>query len=386
MSNAQLSVKVVGSMNWDSINQVSSHYPGRQHNSVQNPVDIEDCPGGHGVNQAIAVYRASHQSSFSLPNVEGLYEDIQVYMIGMIGEDEDKRGKKIKDALADNGIHVGGVHLAQKVRTGYANVAVDARGDPRITNYSFANKYLTWDLVEQELGKSPRADLILVQLEIPQDTVVKTIEYANKNQIPIIFNSAPTSSQPRNLYSHRFIFQVDHLILNHHCVKEICETPSPGDEHSLDDGMTSVSKIQESYSKYFEHFHSHGARCVVITLGHRGVIASYLEPPDASDNSGQRIFFIPAKKRQPHPVDETGASDAFIGAYAVEVLKQMKTPSNRDLRPRSLDLDIGRAIEDGIKAGSLTTEHFGSFPAIPWRQQWIGPEVSWLTANPFRSL
>ncbi|KAJ4007474.1 hypothetical protein NW752_007545 [Fusarium irregulare] len=383
MSDSQLFVKVVGSMNWDIINQVESHHEEWQHAPFENADDIDPCPGGHGVNQAIAVYRASHQNSSSQSNVAETQDDIQVYMIGMIGEDDDNRGQKIKKALADNGVNVEGVHLAEKVRTGYAHIAVDGRGKPIIHNSPLANKRLTWDVVEKELEKSPRADLILVQLEIPLETVEKTIDYANKNRIPIIFNSAPASGGASNLYSHRTIFEVDHLILNHHCVQAICAPLGPRSDTSQDDGMTTVSKIQATYAKYCDHFHNHGARCVVITLGHRGVLASYLEPPDENDERGQRTFFYPAKKQQREPVDETGASDAFIGAYAVEVLKQMKTPANLGLHPVSFDLDIGRAIEHGMKAGSLTTERFGSFPAIPWRQQWAGPEIKWLTANPF---
>lgn len=373
-------------MNWDIINRVESHHEGWQHASFPNGPSIDPCPGGHGVNQATAVYRASHRSPFdsrSLPKAGKVPEDVQVYMIGMIGEDEDNRGEKIKNALADNGVHVAGVHSARNIRNGYAHIYVDMQGIPRIHNDPLANGRLTWDVVEEELEKTPRADLILVQLEIPQETVLRTIGYANKNQIPIIFNSAPVPSDSSFLYSHPLLYEVDHLILNHHCVEAICITRAPKSENRLDDGMASVPNIQKLYSQYRDHFHRLGARCVVITLGHRGVLASYMEPPDASGERGQRSFFYPAKKQKQEVVDETGASDAFIGAYAVEILRQMKTPANSGLNPIDVDLDIGTAIEHGIKAGSLTTENFGSFPAIPWRDQWIGPEIKWLSANPF---
>ncbi|KAM0541087.1 hypothetical protein HYE67_006555 [Fusarium culmorum] len=386
MASPPSCVKVVGSINWDIINRIESHHGNWQHASFPHTAGIDPCPGGHGVNQATAVYRASHSrpsESSSHYNAADPIGDVQVHMIGMIGEDEDNRGQKIINALADNSVNVEGVHLAKGVRNGYAHIYVDMQGTPRITNDPLANGYLTWDLVEKELDKSPPADLILVQLEIPQDTVERTIDYANKKQIPIIFNSAPVSTRASNLYKHPQIFQVDHLILNHHCVKAIGEIMAPRNGFALDDGMTSITDIQALYSKYCDDFHRQGARCVVITLGHRGVLASYLEPPDANDNSGQRTFFYPATKRSEELVDETGASDAFIGAYAVEILRQMKTPANLNLRPRSFDLDIGSAIEHGMKAGALTTESFGSFPAIPWREQWMGPEIKWLTANPF---
>ncbi|KAH7178903.1 Ribokinase-like protein [Fusarium sp. MPI-SDFR-AT-0072] len=386
MSEAPSYVKVVGSMNWDIIDRVDSHHERWQHASFPNADSIDPCPGGHGVNQAIAVYRASHQSPFnscSLPKGRDVPENVQVYMIGMIGEDEDKRGEKIKNALADNGVCVDGVYLARNIRNGYAHIEVDMQGTPRIYNNPLANGRLTWDVVGEELKKTPLADLIMVQLEIPEDTVVKTIDFANKNQIPVIFNCAPVSARSSNPYSDCLIFQVDHLILNHHCVEAMCITSAQRSENSLDDGMTSVPNIQKLYSQYCDLFHGRGARCVVMTLGHRGVLASYMEPPDANGDRGQRTFFYPAKKQRQEVVDETGASDAFIGAYAVEILRQMKTPANSGLNPIHFDLDIGTAIEHGIKAGSLTTETFGSFPAIPWREQWAGREIQWLTANPF---
>ncbi|KAF4970176.1 hypothetical protein FSARC_2773 [Fusarium sarcochroum] len=152
---------------------------------------------------------------------------------------------------------------------------------------------------------------------------------------------------------------------------------APSNQDSLDDMLT-VPEIQKRYSPDCDHFHQLGAQCVVITLGHRGVLASYLEPPDVNGNQGQRTFFCPAKKKEPQPVDETGASDAFIGAYAVEIVRQMTTRG-------SATLDIGAAIEHGIKAGGLTTGKFGSFLAIPWRPEWDGEDVQWLTANPFQS-
>jgi ribokinase len=373
-------------MNWDIINGVESHHPDSQHISFTHDVDMDPCPGGHGVNQATAVYRASH---YRLPklvspsNEKEIFGDVQVYMIGMVGKDEDNRGYKIKNALAKDGVNVQGVHHTERARTGYAHIYIDPHGRPEIRNGPLANCHLTWEMVKQELEKSPTADLILVQLEIPQTTVENTIEYAGANQIPIIFNSAPVSPGASNLYKHPQIFQVDHLILNHHSVQEICRTKTQRNENALDDGMASISQIQASYANYCDEFHRLGARCVVITLGERGVLASYLEPPDESDNCGQRTFFYPAKKQERELVDETGASDSFIGAYAVEILRQMKTPGNLDLRPRDLELDIGSAIEHGMKAGSLTTESFGSFPAIPWRDQWDGPGIRWLTANPF---
>ncbi|KAK6708310.1 hypothetical protein SNK04_009273 [Fusarium graminearum] len=95
--------------------------------------------------------------------------------------------------------------------------------------------------------------------------------------------------------------------------------------------MTSITDIQALYSKYCDDFHRQGARCVVITLGHRGVLASYLEPPDANDNSGQRTFFYPATKRSEELVDETGASDAFIAIKAPSIavyLYQINTRSD----------------------------------------------------------
>lgn len=394
-------VKVVGSLNWDIINHVEFHDGEGTHRTFKDDDEDLQCPGGHGANQAVAVYRSSHkppdpesnskvdQQWWKMSGCEHEFPlDVHVYMIGKIGgKDGDKRGDEIKKTLSDIGVNTDGIGIQENVRTGYAHVDIDGEGKPSVGNKLLANNYLNWEFVREHLESSnetPSTNLILVQKEIPDATVRKTIEYANENRIPIIFNPAPAPGPGIQLYGDPKIFRVDHLILNRDCAERICKY---GERAPRIHDFKSVGEIQSRYTPMCDIFHSLGASVVVITLGYRGVIASYLEPEDEEHHRSQRSFFV-SGKRQRDVLDETGASDAFIGAYAVEVLRQMVSHDAHLHRPEDRErpqiLDIAAAIELGIKAGGLATEEIGSLNAIPWRPRLIDKNTRWLAADPFR--
>lgn len=391
-------VKVVGSLNWDIINFVQFHDGVGTHRTFVDEEELQ-CPGGHGANQAVAVYRAAHEKTEQIFQVSGSDRQstrsgegnaefplvVDVYMIGMIGgADGDKRGEQIKEMLSNIGVKVEGIKTEDTVKTGYAHVDIDERGKPSVGNKLLANNYLLWGAVQQQLENTPVANLILVQMEIPEETVRETIKYANDRRIPIIFNPAPVPGPGVDLYDDKEIFNVDHLILNKDCAENICRPNERYESVSLEK-LSSVAEIQKRYSPMCDYLHKLGATCVVITLGYRGVIASYLEPPDAREKRSQRSFFYGAKRGDEDVTDETGASDAFIGAYAVEILRQMDA-RKQDHSDNIYDdeaLDIGAAIEIGIKAGGLTTAGKGSLPSIPWRDRLVGRKTKWLSANPF---
>jgi len=104
-------------------------------------------------------------------------------------------------------------------------------------------------------------------------------------------------------------------------------------------------------------------------------IASYLEPKDTRGLRSQKILILGAKEG-PNPLrDETGASDAFIGTYAVEILRQSRSASGI--------LDIGAAVELGIKAGGLAVASLGSMNSIPWRDDIYAPDRTFTAVSHF---
>lgn len=302
--------------------------------------------------------------------------DVQVHLIAMVGDkahDEDDRGKRIKGQLEDFGIKVDGVTVAD-TKTGYAHVYVDPRGVSRISSegHITANTKLTWEVVEGLLKQGPKPEMILVQLEIPLDTALETIRYANEEQIPVIFNAAPINKKNIGLrldylFRHQQLV-FDHVVLNRNGADRLGNLAELSERQFLEEPIESLSKRYQQLSR---DLHKEGASCVVITMGSRGVMASYLEPEDVRGQRARNMWHFGAKvgctnsgTGPDRVIDETGASDAFIGAYAVDILRQRNSSLGEPMRrPR---LDIGAAIEKGIKAGGLAIGKRGSMDSLPW--------------------
>ncbi|CZR55520.1 uncharacterized protein PAC_05408 [Phialocephala subalpina] len=373
-------VFVVGSLNMDFIGIVKTHTARRKHQPFKK--DLER-PGGHGANQAVAVYRASHcrpesrddtsdgrlrSTSGPLAPTDIIDFEVHVHMVGMVGDDW---GDVIKKELQKNNVNTQGIEIAPKgVKTGFAHIHVDGEGVPEISNSEGANGHLTPDTIK---SWSPAPAMVLVQLEIPIDTVRKVIEQANAQNIPIIFNPAPYNEKHNILRQDKKLFKVDHLIVNAICTDDILDLPELTEQEFQHYGRR--SEMQKRYINACNEFHNLGAGCVVITLGSLGAIASYLEPKDTRGFRNPKIWIFGAKEGPNPLVDETGASDAFIGTYAVEILRQSRSASEK--------LDIGAAVELGIKAGGLAVANMGSMDSIPWRDEIYMPDRTFTAVSPF---
>ncbi|KAK4444250.1 Ribokinase-like protein [Podospora aff. communis PSN243] len=346
------SILVVGSVNMDYISLVRSHAELNRHVLAKSLIKM---PGGHGLNQAIACIRMSHyRPDEPLAPDRPLTPhdiDLSVKIVAMVGESGGQE-QTIRNKLRSHGIDI--THLGRvDDDTGSAHISVDPFGHSKVESYPGANSYLRPENIPDF---HPPPDLVLVQLEIPVDTAQRVVEMARAQNppVPVIFNPAPDSVEvPEDLW------EVDHVIMNAGRADVHCEGRK---ERKLGPGkaaqnMGAGSRSPEEYWEDCEHFHELGARCVVITLGQNGAIASVREKARKNRPrkmySGALVAPSPSKTR-----DTTGASDAFIGAYAVEILRQMKCHEEED---------ISRAMEMGIKAGGLTISDIGSMESIPWR-------------------
>ena len=142
------------------------------------------------------------------------------------------------------------------------------------------------------------------------------------------------------------------------------------------------STVQTRYSGAANRFHEKGASCVVITLGDMGAFASYVVPEREEGAGCQRLWFfgaqIPADPQGGAQRDETGASDAFVGAYAVEILRRL-----HDERAISQSQAISTALDMGIKAGGFSVGVVGGMEGCPWRDQIVGGPA-FTAVKPFR--
>ncbi|CZR64506.1 uncharacterized protein PAC_14404 [Phialocephala subalpina] len=345
----QATIMIVGSLHMDSIYQVHNHI--RPHDHV-NPKGIT-MPGGHGGNQAVACRRMSrHKPVEGQASVGPIHErqsnadahdiEISVYMVGMVGNDKD--GLRVKEALTLNGVNIDDVKTTDEESTGTAHITVDRFGEAIVISDAKANDKLTSDIIPD---LSQPLHLLLVQLEVPIETTQYVIQLAREQQppVPVILNPAPAPDPgtqiPRDLY------QVDYLIVN---AQQACKLRGHGNKDAK-------ARKPLDFEADCRHFHHEGARCVIITLGERGAIASEVE---RHRSNRVKITHHPALQIQEGVKDETGASDAFIGAFAVEILRQKKSGEKED---------VVKAMEWGIMAGACAVAKLGSLESVPWRDE-----------------
>jgi len=222
--------------------------------------------GGKGANQAVAASLCG----------------ARVHMVARVGD--DLFGPATIENLEKQGVGTGKVKTVKGVGSGVAPIFVDPSGQNRILVVKGANDSLTPKAVEKAASLLKRADLIVMQLEIPLETVYYTIRFARKNDLRVILNPAPAA--PLSLEQ---LSGVTYLIPN--------ETEA---ESILLKSVTTIEDALESARELV----ARGFPRVVLTLGERGAILAGAD--------GAQHF--PALKVE--TVDTTGAGDAFIGSFA----------------------------------------------------------------------
>jgi ribokinase len=170
------------------------------------------------------------------------------------------------------------------VSSGVAPIFVDPSGQNRIIVVKGANDALKPADVEAAADTLKSADCIVLQFEIPLETVYYTIKFARQNGIRCILNPAP--AQPIDI---KAIADLDYFVPN----ESEAETISGMAVRNLDDAKGCASKLLGS-----------GIRRVIITLGANGSLLA----------GSEGMEHVPAFSVK--SVDSTGAGDAFIGSFA----------------------------------------------------------------------
>jgi ribokinase len=179
-------------------------------------------------------------------------------------------------------MHVG---IVEGVSSGVAPIFVEPNGQNRILVVKGANDTLRPADIDAAAEALRTVDAIVLQFEIPLETIYYAVQFANKNNIRCIVNPAP--AQPANLEALR---TADYFIPNESEAETITGLPV----HSIDEAkQCSAALLQKGFAR------------VILTLGSRG---SLLATEDAAE------LFPPFAVT---PLDTTGAGDAFIGSFAV---------------------------------------------------------------------
>jgi ribokinase len=294
-------IVVVGSTNMDMVVK-TSHIPTHGETVLGGAFFMN--PGGKGANQAVAVARLGGN----------------VLFVSKIGN--DVFGKQSFQLFQAEGINTRCILSDEALPSGVALITVDAAGENSIVVAAGANANLLPADIEGALSEIGTAGIILLQLEIPLETVQYVAGYAASNGIKLILNPAPAAVLPPELLSH-----IDVI------------TPNIT-EASMISGIK-VSDI-ESAKQAATRIRELGVGTVVITMGPDGALV--LE--------GAVFTHVPAPKVQ--PVDTTAAGDTFNGALAV-ALSEKKSLSD--------------AVRFACEAAAMSVTRLGAQSSIPYRNE-----------------
>lgn len=210
-------------------------------------------------------------------------------------------------------------------------------GENRIMISPGANASVTSDSIPSHALDSSSTDLIVMQLEIPLETVLSIISRPDPRP-PILLNPAPAVPLPESAYP-----RIEILIVNESeaCLLTGVQFPDPPE----------VESYKSQASQAIDWFISKGARHIVITLGALG--ASFY---DHTTKTKGHISAVPVEK----VVDTTGAGDTFVGALAVVFVGSS---------PNKFGLE--GAVQTASGAAAWSVAHRGTWAAMP-----LGSQVS----------
>lgn len=251
-------------------------------------------PGGKGANQAVAAARLG----------------AEVYMIGCVGN--DSFGKIILDNFSANSVFTTYVEPVTHTKTGTAHITL-ADGDNSIIFVKGANDYVTPEYVKNAQDIIRSSDIVLIQQEIPEETIEYVSEITYESGVPLILNPAPARPVSKKVIE-----------------KATYITPNEHEASVLFENMDIHSALEKYPNKLF------------ITEGINGV----------RYHNGEREVLVPTY--QVEAIDTTGAGDTFNAAFAVALAE-------------------GKSFEESIRfanrAASLSVTKFGAQGGMPTRAE-----------------
>jgi ribokinase len=290
-------VFVVGSINQDFVLSVERRpEPGETVTDAQ----LSRGNGGKGANQAAAAAL--------------LVADVQ--LLGRVGD--DGLGEPLVEALADKGVDTSLIEASTRSSTGTAFITVTPDGENAITVAPGANRSLTPDDVDDASDSIAAARVLVAQMEVPPEVVLRAVEVAARQGTRALVNLAPPTQVPRELLE-----MLDPLVVNEHEAAFLLEERVEG----VDAALFAAPELL-----------SLGPRSVVITLGKEGAVFS---DGDSTEHVSSPEVEV---------VDTTGAGDAFTGALAVQLAR---------------DESLGDAVAYAVRAGAAAVTKEGAQGALP---------------------
>ncbi len=305
-------IAVVGSLNMDLVVR-SPRIPQPGETIIGS--DFQTVSGGKGANQAVAAARLGGQ----------------VFMIGRVGT--DTFAQTMLHNLRAAGVDHTFVTQDPAAATGVALITVDQAGQNTIVVAAGANMRLTPADVEAAAAVIAGAKVLLLQLEIPLETVTRAAEIARAHGVKVILNPAPVPAHP---LPEKLLTLVDFIIPNETETSQLTGLPV-GSQGEAEAAALALCKL--------------GVGTVILTLGARGALLA----------NTTETKLCPAFKVT--PLDTTAAGDAFMGGFGVALAEG---------RP------LVEAMRWGCAAGALAATRLGAQSSLPARA-----EVEQMLATPF---
>lgn len=292
---------VIGSSNVDMVVR-TSHLPAPGETILGGEFFMNQ--GGKGANQAVAIKRLGGN------------------LIFMAKLGNDVLGRQSVGYFKKEGIDTRYIALDEDSASGVALISVDDHAENSIVVASGANMLLNEQDVDKMLEEMCEGDILLMQLEIPLQTVEYAARKAFGKGVKVVLNPAPARSLPKELFRHLYMV-----------------TPNRIEAEML----TGIKIANDAdVEKVAEEICAMGVKNVIITLGSKGCLIR-------EEGVSYRIDAFKVE-----PVDTAAAGDTFNGALCVGLSEGM---------------DLKQAAVMASKASSIAVTRMGAQSSIPYREE-----------------
>jgi ribokinase len=257
-------IAVVGSANID-LTTFTGNFPRPGETIFAEKFDLGF--GGKGANQAVAARLCG----------------AEVFMVARVGS--DLFGPAMIENFRKLGIDTTHVKQVEGLSSGVAPIFVEPSGQNRILVVKGANDALKPVHVDEAAETLKAADCIVLQFEIPLETVYYTIAFAREHGVRCVLNPAPAQRVDMSALN-----GLDYFVPNEHEAEAIVGSPV----RTLEDATQCAQTLL-----------ANGIRRVIVTLGANGSLIA----------GRDRCVHVPPFSV--NAIDSSGAGDAFIGSFAV---------------------------------------------------------------------
>ena len=295
------SIVVIGSSNTDMV--IHSHHIPKPGETILGGKFFMNA-GGKGANQAVAAARLGGHVVFICKTGADIF------------------GEQAKAGFEKEGVITDFMQIDPVNPSGVALITVDHKGENSIVVAQGSNGTLSVADIMEGLNQHSNASCLLIQLEIPMQTVVFATEFAVRNKIKVILNPAPATTLPDGIFPF-----IDYITPNE-IEAEMLTGITVNDEVSAEQAARQLVKK--------------GVKTVIITRGAEGALLLH-------EGEAHHVPVVPVS-----PVDTTAAGDVFNGALAVS-------------------LSEGNSVKDAVafacRAAALSVTRMGAQTSAPYRNE-----------------